>query len=179
MLLLSFLPIVAFVIVDSFLGVRAAVVSAIVLAVLEVVYSLSVFGEIDGLTWGSFALVVVFGLVSFKTKNEMIFKFQPVCLGVVFGCVLLYMQFFQTPLLLIMVEKYRHLFPSEMQAVMKQEMYLATLGKCSLTLGVGCFLHAGIVAYAALKLNNWWWLFLRTMGFYLMSFLAVIAAVVI
>src|SRR6185437_13048650 len=103
-------------------------------------------------------------------------KLQPVFLGLCFGVILLVMQAIGKPLLLILFEKYQNLIPGELQNNINNPAVKILLARSSLILGFGFLLHAFAVLYAALRMSNWWWLFVRGVGLYVMMFLCIMLA---
>ena len=175
-LLFGVLPLIIFVLIDSFAGLKAGIISAALFAVLELVYTLVVYKQIDGITIGTLATVLILGFLSYKTGSSMFFKLQPVLLGVFFGAALLVMQVLDKPLLVILMEKYRYIVPENLREMMTNPMFIELLKKSSLTLGWGFLIHAGFVAYAAFYMSNWWWLAIRGVGVYVMMFVAMLFA---
>ena len=175
-LLFGVLPLIAFVLIDSFAGLKAGIISAVLFALVELAYTLIMYKKIDEITIGSLALVLVFGYLSYRSNNSFYFKIQPVVLGGFFGIVLLVMQFMDKPLLIIIMKKYQYIVPENMRAQMLHPAYLNFLGKVSHVLGWGFLVHAAIVAYAAFYLSNWWWLGIRGLGVYVMMFLCMFMA---
>ena len=166
--LLGILPLLAFVVIDSFAGMKSALWSAIGFAILEVVYSLYMYHTLDELTIGSFVLVVIFAFFSFRSKNPMYFKMQPVALGLSFALAFLIFQWMDHPLLIVMLNKYQPMIPEQARTLFQEAHMQLILARASHYLGWGFLLHAGLVAYSALKLSNWWWLMLRGIGVYIM-----------
>ena len=175
-ILFGVLPLVIFVLIDSFAGVKAGIISALVFALLELAYTLVMYKQVDGITLTSLGLVLVFGLLTYQTGNDIFFKVQPVLLGIFFGVALLVMQALGKPLLVILMEKYQYIIPESQRFMMLQPAFLNLLKKISLTLGWGFLLHAGLVWYAAFHLSNWWWLAIRGIGVYIMMFGAMFFA---
>ena len=103
-ILFGLLPLFAFVVIDSFLGLKAGLVAAIVLAVAESLYTIYEFGSLDALSVASLALVLAFGLLSFKSKNPIYMKLQPVFFGLSFGVVVLVLQIMGKPLLPLFID---------------------------------------------------------------------------
>ena len=174
--LFGLLPLLVFVLVDSFAGLRAGLVSALIFALLEACYSLYTFGEVDSLTLGSFLLVAVFGAISFWQKKSIYFKLQPFFVGVFSGVFLIVMQLMEKPVFLIAAKKYKNLFPDEMQKLLAEPFFLEILEKASWHTGSWLLVHAFCVAYAAFYLSKWWWLIIRGLGLYLSLFLATLTA---
>lgn len=173
-LLFGILPLLAFVIVDSISGLKAGVIAGIVFAIGEAIYSIAVYGAIDELTIGSTALVLIFGFLSYKSKKDIYFKLQPVVLGVIFGAALLIMQALGKPLLVMMIQKYHMMFPEDMREILLDEATLLLMTRLSGIVGIGFLIHAALVAYSAFKMNKWWWLLIRGVGFYLMLIICMI-----
>lgn len=176
LILFGILPLFAFVLIDSFLGLKAGLVSAIILAAAEALYTLITYGSLDELSIASLVLVLVFGGISLKSNKAIYMKLQPVFLGLCFGAVLLVMQAMGKPLLLMFIDKYDMLMPENFQRQLQQPFMREQISQLSLVLGVGFLCHAGAVAYAAFRMSNWWWLLIRGVGLYVMMFGAVIVA---
>jgi intracellular septation protein len=174
--LLGILPLLAFVVIDSFAGMKSALWSAIGFAILEVVYSLYMYQTLDALTIGSFVLVLLFAFFSYRSQNPLYFKMQPVALGVSFAFAFLVFQWMGKPLLIVMLNKYQPMIPSEARTLFQQPNMQGMLGRTSHYLGWGFLLHGGLVAYSALKLSNWWWLLFRGIGVYVMMGICMWAA---
>lgn len=175
-LLMGILPLLFFVIVDSFAGPKAALFTAIILAVGEAIFSFYLFGEIDSLTIFSLILVVVLAAVAFQRQNSLYFKFQPVILSAILGIILLTSYLINEPLLVSMATKYKDFFPPEQQQLVTHPQIIKMFEILTLNSAFAFFGHALVTAYAAWKLSNWWWIAIRGIGFYLFAFLSVIAS---
>lgn len=172
--LLGIVPLILFVVIDSFMGLRAGIIAAILFAIGELAYSLVVFHEIDGLTIGSTVLILFFGWWSLRANHPIYIKLQPVVLGVVFGIITVAMQLLEQPLFVVMAQKYQYLVPDEYRHVVMQPAYLNMLARVSGALGIGLLVHAALTAYAAFCLSKWWWLFIRGVGLYAMVAVCVL-----
>jgi intracellular septation protein A len=172
--LLGFLPLLIFVIIDSFAGLKAGIIAGVIFALAEISYSLIIHHSIDEFAAGSALLLIFFGFLSYKTSKDIYVKFQPVVVGVVSAVILLVMQLMDKPLLVLLAQRYQDMFPENMRSILLEPANLILLSRLSLVLGWGLFIHAGVVAYAALRLNNWWWLFIRGIGVYIMLFICVL-----
>ncbi|MBI2603501.1 MAG: septation protein IspZ [Deltaproteobacteria bacterium] len=167
-LLFGFMPLVAFVVIDSFAGIKSGVIAAVIFAVIEAAYTVFTFGSIDGITLGTLLLVGIFGFLSFKTQKSIYFKIQPVVLGLLMGGTLLVMQMIDKPLLVLMAQKYQYAVPEEIKTSLSNPIFIGILTKLSGILAFGFILHASAVAYAAFYLSKWWWLGIRGVGLYVM-----------
>ncbi|USN49930.1 MAG: septation protein IspZ [Myxococcales bacterium] len=175
-LLFGLLPLVAFVIIDNFLGLKSGLIAAIILAFLEAGYSIFVFGSLDALSIASLVLVLAFGFWSLKSQKPIYIKLQPVIFGLIFSVVILVLQYLNKPLLPLFLDKYGEQFPKEIMYAFAHQNMRGLLSQLSLNLGIGILIHAVLVAYAAFRLNNWWWLLIRGIGFYLMMALCILSA---
>lgn len=176
MLLFGILPLIVFVIVDSFAGLRAGVIAGVIFAIAEAAYTVVVYKTIDELTIASTVLVLVFGALSYKSKKDIYFKLQPVVLGVLLGLAFLVMQLMGKPLMVMMMQKYQFIFPEDMRAILLSPELMVMMAHLSGILGFGFLIHAALVGYSAFKMNKWWWLIIRGVGFYVMLFACAILA---
>jgi len=175
-LLLGILPLILFVILDTFLSVKKALVFSLFLALAEAIYTIVEFGELDIVTGFSFFLLAVLGGTSFYKEDSIYFKFQPVILSTFLGGYFLFTYYFSEPLFVVMVNKYGDFFPEGQRELFSLPEMQMLLKKCTLTSGFGFFVHGGLTAIAALKLSNLMWLIFRGVGFYLILFLSFFAA---
>jgi intracellular septation protein A len=174
--LTGLLPLVVFVVIDAWSGVKAGVVSAVVLALGEALYTYSAIGGLDEISLVSLALVVFFGGLSFYTKHPIYMKMQPVALGTVLGFLFLLSHCFYKPVLLMMMDKYAALLPTDVAEKFSTIQAKQFLVRASLNLGWGFLFHALAVAYAALYMTTTWWLSIRVAGLYLIMFLCMLLA---
>ena len=165
-LLMGIIPLFIFVLVDSFAGLKAALVSTVAMAILEGIFSIYYFGEIDSVTIFSLISVVIFCYISFKKKDPLFIKLQPAILSLVMAVVLIISFSINEPLLLKMATKYQDLYPPEFQMQFKNPRFLKILEISTFSVGIGLLAHALVTAIAAFKLSNWWWLAVRGVGFY-------------
>jgi len=175
---IGILPIIVFVILESFTGKRAALVSAVIMAALELIFSLTVYGGIDELTILGFVLVGVAVFLSVKTDNDLFFKFQPVALGVILSLTFfVFYYILDRPLLTAMFDKYMAGSYAQISRGMPKEFFLRILTVLSRDLVFWFLLHAALIAWAALRLSKWWWFAIRVPGFYIILFVACLIAV--
>lgn len=168
------LPLLVFAVVDIFAGLRAALIAAVVIALAEVGWSYYAYGEIDTLSWVSLGLVVIMGGISFYMKNDRLFKFQPVVLGIVSAATLLYFQWLDDPLLLQMMPKVALMFPEEERARFTSPAVIAKMRQLDSLLVGALLMHAGLVAWAAIKKTTFVWLVVRGAGFYVILALTLL-----
>lgn len=176
MFLFGVLPLIAFVVIDSAMGLKAGLVSAIILSMAESAYSIYEFGSLDELSIASLILVCAFALISLKTKKAIYMKLQPVFLGLCFAIILFVMQVMGKPLLVVALEKYDSIIPIEFRSGINNPLAKDMLARVSFYLGFGFLAHALVVLYAALRMSNWWWLIIRGLGVYVMMLACIVIA---
>ena len=166
-LLFGIVPLVVFVIVDSFSGLRTALITAIVLALLETGLSLYLFGEIDGVTAVSLVLVIGMAAVSYYTESSIYFKVQPAILSLLFGVTFLVTYWMEQPILYTMAMKYKEQLPPMMGLQLSLPLMQKMLQVVTHFAGYAMLAHGLLVGWAAVKLSNWWWITIRVVGLYL------------
>lgn len=174
LILQGFLPLLVFVIVDMFSGLKWGVASAIVLALAECVWDYASFGEIDPVTLVSTFLVIGMGALALHLDNSKYFKFQPVVLGVLCAGLIGWFQFFDEPLMLKMLPKMLKMLPPEAHGRFEDPVMKAHLAALSGQLGWLFIAHGAAVAFAAWRMSNLAWLLMRGVGFWL--FVAILYA---
>ncbi len=178
-LLLGILPLLAFVIIDSVLNQKAALISAIILAVLEAIVSYILFHEIDLVTIFSLTLVILLAVTAYKQNSSFLFKMQPVILSLFLGAALVISYAYNKPILYMMMLKYQNQMPVQIKEQITHPYFIALFRLSTFTLGIALFVHALVTYIAAIKLSNWWWIALRGIGFYVLCFIAMMVANII
>ena len=111
-LIAGLIPLLLFVIVDSFFGLRKGIVVAALAAIAELVLSIVMFKSIDAVSVTGLVLVLVMGFASWKMNSPVVFKMQPVVLGLALSGLLLGSYALNQPLFVLMVTKYQSLLPA-------------------------------------------------------------------
>jgi intracellular septation protein len=176
-LLLDAAPLLVYAVVDSFSTMRTALVAALVAAALEIVYSWYRFGLIDEFAYVSVGLVVVFGGLSLKLNDARYIKFKPVVLSGLMALACLISYGVGKPLLVLAMERYSHGLPEAMASVARDPRMQPIFARSTLFIGCALVGHAALVAWAALRLNKWWWLTARILGFYALTIAAMWLAI--
>ncbi|MEE3260096.1 MAG: septation protein IspZ [Candidatus Latescibacterota bacterium] len=176
LLLLSFVPLLVFVVLDSLSNVRYAVLGAVLAAALELGFSYWGLGEIDSFSILFAALVLVFAGLSYKFNNPVFFKFKPVVGGAVFGAVFLVTSALAEPLMLTVIDRYIDLVPPHQQHKLQNPAVRLVFTRLNFYMGFACLLHAAATAWAALRLNRWWWFAISGPGFFVVVFFTQLLA---
>lgn len=177
--LIGILPLLAFAIMDSFFGLKAGLLAALLLALVECIWTWISFGELDQVSVISLILIVAMGVLAWKKNSSLLFKLQPSIISMFMAIWLITSWILDEALFVAMALKYAALLPIEVQFSLKNPQYLATLRLATLTTGVGLSLHSIATALAAMYLSNWWWIAVRGIGFYAFCIGGMIAARVI
>jgi intracellular septation protein len=176
-LLLDFIPLLVFVVLDSLGKVRYALLGAVLAAALELGYSFYALGRLDEFSLLIAAFVLVFAALSYKFNNPLFFKFKPVSLSALSALVFLATAAFSRPFLLTALDHYAALLPESVRPLLDQPRFRQMVARFNLYLGFASLLHAGLTAWAALRLSRWWWLAISSLGLYLAAFLAALLAI--
>lgn len=172
-LLLGVIPLIVFVLVDTFSNLKIALISAVVFALIETVYTLYAFGTIDWITGISFLLVAIMSFFAWKKDNEKIFLWQPVIISWIFSLYLFISKLTGSNIFLEMTQKYKSLIPEHLQSQFEQPLMIEALKTLSWTASIAFALHGAVTLFAAYKLSKWWWLAARGIGFYVFMGAAV------
>ena len=179
-LFLGLLPLIAFVVVDALLSIKAALLTTVAMAIIEAIWTYITFKELDSVTIFTLVSVLIMALISYKKQTPIFIKLQPAILSAVFASGLIISYWLDRPFILLMMEKYNGLVPKAMEQELKklltQVWFRQILITNTWTMGVMLYLHGIATTIAAFKLGNWWWLALRGIGFYIFMFLSTMLA---
>jgi len=159
-LLLTFLPLVVFVVVELKWGMKAGIYAAIGLAVAGGLYWYFRFGTWDETLLAELGLLIIMGIVSLRMQDSRIVKFQPAVMSAFFATYCAFFQITGEPILLRWMPMMAQVSP-QIERFMQDEKWVACLGDSSMFLVYGLIAHAMIVATAAVKFSSVGWLFCR------------------
>jgi intracellular septation protein A len=169
--LLGILPLILFAIIDSFGGLKTALITAAVLAIAELLFSYFYFGEFDFITVTSVALILIMAAAAYTKKSSKFFKMQPVILSFVLGAIFLIAYLMGHELIYEMWEKYKVALPDATKEKFSHPFYVYMMKSYSFHIFWGLWLHACLCYFAAIKFNNFWWITTRVVGFYVCQFI--------
>lgn len=166
LLIYGLVPLIAFVVVDLYAGIKWAVAAAVVLATLDVFATYYLSGTWDPGAIAAAVLITGLGIWTVRQNNPVYVKFQPVAVAAVFALLLIYFQFFGGGLVHRYLPLLESSLPPEMQPMLADPEFVALLDR-SVTGLIGVLIVHGLwVAYAALKMSNVGWLLVRGIGFW-------------
>ncbi len=171
--LLIVIPIIAFVAVDAFAGLRAGVISAMLLALIAFCANIYLIKTFEASSLIEPILILLLGWITLKFKDPRFIKFQPVITNGVFAVLLMYYQIFDTPFLQKYMPLFSHTMPPETQGIIMSPQFLVCMGALSKHLIYLFIVHGALVTWAALRLSNWWWLAARLAGYPMMIALMI------
>lgn len=172
----GFLPLLAFAIADTFFGLKTGLILALILAIIEAIWTWVSFGELDQISIVSLGLIILLGFYSWKKSTPIFFKLQPGLISLMLGFWLIISWFIGEPVFVVMAKKYAAMLPIDIRRNLQNPEYIAFISLTTLTTGIGMLFHATATTYAALRLNNWWWIAIRGIGFYFFALIAMLSA---
>lgn len=162
--IIGLLPLILFVLIDTYQGGAKGVMAAIGLSFLMVIFFLIKTMSWDWIIFGEFLLIFVLGLISIRLNDTKYFKLQPAILAVIFAVLFTAFQLMGKPLLIVLIPHVLKLYP-EMERNIQNPQVLAILSRVSLGLIVLFVLHGLAVFYASIRLSSKAWLGVR-LAFY-------------
>jgi intracellular septation protein A len=164
MWLVTFVPLLIFVIVDFFSGLRSGVVAAVIVALASVGALWIGVGIVDWEALFAVGVMTVCGWAAVRTGNPVIFKLQPVITSGVVVLYLAYCQFFATPFLIRTWPVISQLMPPESVEFLGSPEGQQLLSSLSLYLIIWTVAHVVLVAWAALRKGNVVWIVIKGLG---------------
>lgn len=157
--LLSFIPAVAYWLLETYTTLEIALIGGIVLGIIEMILEKKFTGHVHTLSKLNISLVVVLGVISLIAKEGLWFKLQPTMTGVAVSGFFLWKKWKKESLihqmLIDMKTPANRMLPEEVYGMMEWHLCLFLLG------------FASWMAYVALNLPTGTWLFWKTGGFYI------------
>lgn len=155
--LLSFLPAVAYWLLETYTSLEIALLGGGFLGLIEMVVEKKFSGHVHTLSKLNFGLIVVLGGISFIAQEGIFFKLQPTFTGMAIAGFLIYKKIKDQSLMVEMLTDMKQKIP------LKEEVYKMMEWHMCLFL----LLFAGFMAYVAVKESTATWLFWKTGGFYI------------
>ena len=174
--LLIGIPLLIFAIIDSFGNQKAALISAIVIALAEFVFSYYLIGEVDWTSVVSIGLVIILAVVSLMKEDSLHFKMQPAIVAAIIGVLFLGTYLLGKPFLYEMMVKYKSLIPENQQAFLDYPGTKRWFNLISLYCGVFFLIHAAFMVWVARACSNWVWILGRMVGTFASCGAAILAA---
>ena len=161
MWLITFAPLVIFVLVDFYSGLRRGVFAAVVSALSACALVWFVTGAIDAEALAAVAVMCALGWVSIRVDNALFFKLQPVLTGCAVALYGAYTHIVDKPLLVRAWPTIEKVMPPGQFGFLGSTEGQAFLATLSLYVIVWTFLHSLLVAWAAIKRGNLVWIVIK------------------
>jgi intracellular septation protein len=156
--LMSFIPAVAYWILESYFTLEIALIGGIVLGVLEMLFEKKFSGHIHTLSKVNLSLIVVLGVISLIAKEGLFFKLQPTFTGLGVASFLVFKKFKGQSLMVDMMKDMgQEKLPLPPFFYKTMEWHL-----CLFLIGFALFM-----AKVAIYESTATWLFWKTGGFYI------------
>jgi intracellular septation protein A len=172
-------PLVVFVLVDTFASLKWAVVAAIVFGVFDVLLSYYSTGELDPGSLVALALLCLLGWVSLRSGDAKWVKLQPVVQAVALALFVLYFQVWGQPLIERYAPLMRQATPPAWQHLYDDPVFLRKLDHAVDALVAVFLIHGALVAYAAYRMSNMAWLLIRGLGIWVLVAVSSILCMVL
>jgi isopentenyldiphosphate isomerase/intracellular septation protein A len=158
---IGFMPLLIFIVADSFFGLTYGLLVAILFGIFELVYTYFKEKRLDNFILFDTSLILLLGLVSILLQNDLFFKIKPGLIELILVTLLGVTAFSNNPLLIKLTGRYmkgvtfsrEHL--TQMQILMRR-LFFIVLG------------HTILVFYSAFYMSNEAWAFISGGLFYLL-----------
>jgi hypothetical protein len=162
--LISLIPMILFVIVDYKAGVKTGVWTAIGSSIGLGLFFWYLLDELDYEFLLMIGAMAVTGAISIKKNSAIYFKFQPVITNTVGILFIGWYQFFDIPIMIKYLPKMQKFMPPAQFEQLSGEAVQGMLGRASIFMMVMLAVHSLIIAHAALRLTNRYWLLTKALG---------------
>lgn len=155
--LLSFIPAVAYWLLETYTTLEIALIGGIILGIVEMILEKYFTGSVHTLSKVNIALIVILGIISLIAKEGVWFRLQPTFTGVGVASFLIYKKMKGHSLMLDMLKDMGQIPPlsDETYKIMEWHMTLFLLA------------FAAFMAKVAIYDTTTTWIFWKTGGFYI------------
>jgi intracellular septation protein len=166
--LAGILPVIAFTLIEEYVGTLAGLIAGMILGLGEIFWELKTTRKVDPMTWAGNGMILVLGGVSLITQEGLWFKLQPALIEFGMAAFLWGSVALKKPFLFLMFQKQGGLPPQIAErpdsAFLLIKLNLAFRG---LTLRLGLFftLHAVLAVWASLYWSTAAWAILKGVVF--------------
>jgi intracellular septation protein len=155
--LLSFIPAVAYWLLETYFTLEVALIGGILLGLVEMVLERYFTGHVHTLSKLNIALVVILGMISLVAREGVWFKLQPTFTGLSVAAFFLYKKLKGQSVMLEMLTDLNQKPPLPPEVYVLLEWHM-----CLFLFGFACFM-----AYVAIYETTSTWIFWKTGGFYI------------
>ena len=154
--LLSFIPAIAYWLLETYFTLEIALIGGMVLGVIEMILEKKFTRYVHTLSKLNLSLIVVLGGISLLAKEGIFFKLQPTLTGLCLAGFFIYKRIKNQSIMVEMLKDLRQkqLFPEQTYKMIEWHMCLFLV------------VFASFMAFVALRESTATWLFWKTGGFY-------------
>ena len=175
-LLFLVIPLLIFVVVDTYASLNIALAVAVLFALAEFAYSYWVSGTLDSFSIFSLFLLVILGGLSYFQQSRKMFYLKPAILSFAMSVYLLICYYLGQDVFLDFMDRMQPIISEEQWNLLQQPQVQRMLQVAPMTLGYSLFVHGLLSTYAALKLKRWAWFMIAGIGGYVFIFIAAVSA---
>ena len=176
-LLIGIIPLLLFALLDSYFNLKIALIAALIITLIEVIYTIYAFGQLDSISLLSIILGLILVGLSYKKNNRIIFKLKPGILNVSLGLYMVVTYLFGKPLFIELIAKYPNLISQDQYLIFQTLKGQALLTTLSFNMGVALTIHGVIVGYSGIKHNNFWWAIINSIGLIIAIIIGSLSAI--
>jgi len=155
--LLSFLPALAYWVLETYTSLEIALVGGGILGLVEMLLEKKISGHIHTLSKLNFGLIVILGGISLLEQEGLFFKLQPTFTGMAIAGFLVYKKIRNQSLMVEMLKDMKQKIPLKEEVYKKMEWHMCLF----------LVLFSAFMAYVAVVNDTATWLFWKTIGFYI------------
>lgn len=155
--LLSFLPAIAYWLLETYTSLEIALLGGGLLGIIEMLVEKKISGHVHTLSKLNFGLIVVLGGISFLAHEGLFFKLQPTFTGIAIAGFLTYKKIKNQSLMVEMLTDMKQKIPLSEEVYKKLEWHMCLF----------LILFSAFMAYIAVGTETSTWLFWKTIGFYI------------
>lgn len=155
--LLSFIPAVAYWLLETYFTLEIALTGGILLGIIEMILEKKFTGHVHTLSKLNLSLIIILGGISLIAQEGIFFKLQPTLTGFAIACFLVYKKIKNQSLMLEMLKDMKQPppLPEDIYKMMEWHICLFLI------------LFASFMGHVALNETTASWLFWKTGGFYI------------
>lgn len=174
MIFVSLVPLIVFGAINYYKGLKYGVLSACVSSVVVGIILWLVLDYVDFELFLMIGFMLILGFFSVKSKNDLIFKLQPVLSSICTVLILAWYQFFDKPFFLKLLPKFEKLLPASQLDALQDPIMMEHLSRASLHMMIWVSVHAVLLAWAAKYRSTTFWIVVKALflPFFIGAYLA-------
>lgn len=158
---ISFIPAIAYWYLEANYDLKTALIGGVGLAIVEISFEKIYFKHVHKISLFNFYLILILGSIAFVGNDGIWYKLQPFFTGFFTSMFLFYQKYKKKSFLMETLIEMGKVPPIPAEFMQRMELHLAIF-----MLSYGSFM-----AIVAFTMNTDQWLFFKTAGFYLASFI--------